>query len=76
MKPRAPIWVAVVLSLCFAGASSGLAEAKCPPGQVWDDLGCRPASQPSLLVKAIRHIKSAGLRRKAPAKPAPDTKQQ
>jgi len=74
MRPRA-IWTAVLLSLCFVGASSGLAEAKCPPGQAWGDLGCRPASQPSLFVKAVRHIKSAGLRRKAAAKPASDTKQ-
>lgn len=76
MRPRAPIWVVVLLGLCFAVASSGLAEAKCPRGEVWGDLGCRPASQPSLFVKAIRHIKSARLRRKAPPKSAPDARQQ
>jgi len=76
MRPRAPIGLAVLLSLCFVATSSGLAEAKCPPGEVWGDVGCRPVSQPSLFVKAIRHIKSAGLRRKAPAKSAPEIKQQ
>ena len=57
----------VVLACCFlVGANGRSASAKCAAAEVWGDLGCRPASQPSLLTKAARRIKSMQMRRKKP----------
>jgi len=56
-----------VLACCFLiGAGGRPASAKCAAGEVWGDLGGRPASQPSLLTKAARRLKSVELRRKKP----------
>jgi len=57
----------VVLAFCFLICADGRpAAAKCAAGEVWGDLGCRPATQPSLLTKAARRIKSMQMRRKKP----------
>ncbi len=75
MTRRAPILIAVLLGALAVAASGGPAGAKCAAGEVWGDLGCQPAAQPSLLVRAGRKIK-ARLRHRISAKPQPETRQQ
>jgi hypothetical protein len=75
MKRPTPILIAALLGAFFVAAGGSPVDAKCPAGEVWGDVGCQPATQPSLLVRAGRKIK-AKLRHKITAKPQPDTRQQ
>jgi hypothetical protein len=55
---------------------SSPALAKCPPGEVWGDVGCRPAAKPSIMVQAAKRLKKINVRRKRPAPASPETPQQ
>lgn len=74
MSKRSFIFGVVLFSLFLIGA--GDATAKCAAGEVWGDVGCRPAAQPSVLVKAARRIKTFRLHRKLTKQPEPETKRQ
>jgi hypothetical protein len=62
--------------VCIITLSAGDAWAKCAAGEVWGDLGCRPAAKPSILVKATRRVKAIRLHRKPSTQAKPDAQQQ
>jgi hypothetical protein len=69
--------VGIIFSSVFIIATSaGDARAACATGEVWGDLGCRPAAKPSILMKAARRIKAIRLRRNPSTPREPDAKQQ
>jgi hypothetical protein len=49
--------VAVMLTIGGCGQSAS-AAARCPPGEVWGDVGCRPKAQPSLAARAAKRIRN------------------
>jgi hypothetical protein len=58
MRTRRFVLGIIFFSIFIITTSAGnAAKAKCAAGEVWGDLGCRPAAEPSILVKAARRIK-------------------
>ena len=77
MRTRRFVLGIIFFSIFIIITSAGnAAKAKCAAGEVWGDLGCRPAAQPSILVKAARRIKTIRLRRKPSTQPAANAEQQ
>ena len=66
----------VLASLAFAVliAASGAdasAATKCANGEVWGDLGCQPRTQPSLMARAAKKVKTRFQKTKPLQKPKP-----
>jgi hypothetical protein len=56
---RQILFASVAAMLIIGGCcQSAPAAARCPPGEVWGDLGCQPKAQPSLASRAAKRINS------------------
>ena len=66
---RRVLWASVAgCILIGASVASAQAAARCPAGEVWGDLGCRPKAQPSIVTRAAKRIRGR-FRKTPPATP-------
>ena len=62
-----------LIGACCCSSSAG---AQCRPGEVWGDLGCRPATQQSIVVRAVKRFRANRAQKKKSKITVPESQRQ